>query len=153
MRSQSLSLALFWLLSAVLTASISATEQVLLFVDPRVVNSSAQSGWKRVVRSPGKDSRNPLMVEDRIWEVRWDNTYPTVHYDKTTKRWLPGNCRQFPLTHLGSLTPTLTIGIECGTTLASPATAKLNRVIQSPIPSLGVDIPPGINSFQGKFRG
>jgi len=39
---------------------------------------------------PNKDERNPLLIEDQIWDVRWDNTYITARFDETlnqTRLW------------------------------------------------------------------
>ena len=30
---------------------------------------------------PRKEPRNPLLIEDELWDMRWDNTYPTVRWD------------------------------------------------------------------------
>lgn len=35
-----------------------------------------------------KHPANPLMVEDRPWELRYDNLYPNVAYDPATRRYL-----------------------------------------------------------------
>jgi hypothetical protein len=37
------------------------------------------------VAPPAKEPSNPLLVEDKLWDVRWDNTYPTTRYDLATK--------------------------------------------------------------------
>jgi hypothetical protein len=34
-----------------------------------------------------KDARNPLMIEDRPWEKRFDNLYPNVFYDADRRRY------------------------------------------------------------------
>ena len=56
-------------------------QQVLLFVDPDVVACS--DGWDAVVPPAQKDPASPMMTEKEIWEVRWDNTYPTTRWDET----------------------------------------------------------------------
>jgi hypothetical protein len=67
-----------------------ARAPVFLFVDPGVVAEPRPAG---VVAVPGpveKDPRNPLLVEDKIWDVRWDNTYITARYDRQlnkTRMW------------------------------------------------------------------
>ena len=33
-----------------------------------------------------QDPANPLLVEDQLWDVRWDNTYITSMYDNSTGR-------------------------------------------------------------------
>ena len=33
-----------------------------------------------------QDPANPLLVEDQLWDVRWDNTYITSMYDNATGR-------------------------------------------------------------------
>ena len=56
-------------------------ERVYLFVDPDVVHSTSSSNWSTVVPPAEKEPRSPLMEEREIWEVRWDNTYPTTRWD------------------------------------------------------------------------
>lgn len=54
-----------------------------LLLDPRVV---AQIDNAILVPGPvHKCSHNPLLVEDRPWEVRFDNLYPNIVYDPTDR--------------------------------------------------------------------
>eukprot|EP01051_Picozoa_sp_SAG22_P004304 SAG22_NODE_227_length_14641_cov_11.007908_8_plen_308_part_00 len=65
-----------------------AREQVFHFVDPGVVPAAGQPqqlqerGWRAVVPPAQKEPSSPLMSEQEIWEVRWDNTYPTTRWDE-----------------------------------------------------------------------
>lgn len=54
---------------------------VLLFVDPWLVPAHS-AHWEPVVPAAAKEPSNPLMTEREIWEVRWDNTYPTTRWDE-----------------------------------------------------------------------
>lgn len=80
------------LLSLVRTASSNAAysadgeDAVRLFVDPRVVAQQQQQDWTPVVGPVAKSPENPLLVEDRLWDVRWDNTYITARYDKEANK-------------------------------------------------------------------
>ena len=58
---------------------------IRLFVDPRVA-SQHQPHWSPVVGPVAKSPHNPLLIEDRLWDVRWDNTYITARYDHATDR-------------------------------------------------------------------
>ena len=49
------------------------TGTIRLFVDPRLVDEA--SGFTPTVGPVTKDAQNPLLVEDRLYDVRWDNTY------------------------------------------------------------------------------
>ena len=49
------------------------TGTIRLFVDPRLVDQA--SGFAPTVGPVVKDPHNPLLVEDRMYDVRWDNTY------------------------------------------------------------------------------
>ena len=64
-----------------------ASERVWLLVDPAVVDDSgaSSSGWQLELPTPIKEPANPLLVEDKLWDVRWDNTYPTTRYDPDAK--------------------------------------------------------------------
>lgn len=63
-----------------------ASEQVWLLVDPAVVaDAGASNGWQVELPAPIKEPTNPLLVEDKLWDVRWDNTYPTARYDADAK--------------------------------------------------------------------
>ena len=56
-------------------------ERVWMFVDPFVVSAEARQGWRATVPAVTKEPRSPLMRETEVWEVRWDNTYPTTRWD------------------------------------------------------------------------
>jgi hypothetical protein len=56
------------------------TEDVYLFIDEGVVRD--RHNWRVVVPPVEKSKANPLMVEDKVWEVRWDNTYATTMWDE-----------------------------------------------------------------------
>eukprot|EP00039_Didymoeca_costata_P021890 m.345700 g.345700 ORF g.345700 m.345700 type:complete len:534 (+) comp27044_c0_seq1:211-1812(+) len=77
----------FCLVVASFTASKATECSVHLFIDPALTSSTNSSHWERIINQPVKDSRNPLVSEDKIYEVRWDNTYPTVMYDITKKKY------------------------------------------------------------------
>jgi len=51
-----------------------------LLLDPRVVERAENA--RLVPGRPAKDPRNPLFVEDRPWEVRFDNLYANVIFDE-----------------------------------------------------------------------
>ncbi|NIA14775.1 MAG: hypothetical protein GWP08_11925 [Nitrospiraceae bacterium] len=51
-----------------------------LLLDSRVIERT--SGAHLVLGQVEKDSRNPLFVEDKYWEVRFDNLYANVYYDE-----------------------------------------------------------------------
>ena len=70
------------LAGAAAAGSSSPAPRIRLFTDPRLANPSA--GWSVVVGPVTKDAANPLLVEDQIYDVRWDNTYITARYDSTT---------------------------------------------------------------------
>jgi hypothetical protein len=62
-------------------------QQVFLFIDPAIVASNSSSShhdqqWEPVVPPAQKEPSSPLMAEKEIWEVRWDNTYPTTRWDE-----------------------------------------------------------------------
>lgn len=60
---------------------------VFLFIDPGVVSFAQRPAGAEAVPGPvTKDARNPLIVEDKIWDVRWDNTYITARYDSATNK-------------------------------------------------------------------
>ncbi len=77
------------LLLLLLARSSGASERVWLLVDPVVVAdggaSSNSAGWQVELPAPIKEPENPLLVEDKLWDVRWDNTYPTTRYDADAK--------------------------------------------------------------------
>lgn len=58
--------------------STSGSKRYLL-VDRRLIANT--QNLKFTVRPGEKSSSNPLFVEDRPWEVRYDNMYPNVDYD------------------------------------------------------------------------
>ena len=63
-----------------------ARDHVFLLVDPTVVSDRGDS-WEVVINQPIKEPSSPLLVEDKLWDVRWDNTYPTARYDPETKKY------------------------------------------------------------------
>eukprot|EP01043_Picozoa_sp_COSAG02_P023945 COSAG02_NODE_1294_length_13401_cov_32.784393_9_plen_499_part_00 len=71
-------------LSAVAAASATATPQTrFLLLDRRVVerDCSCNANVTLVLGQATKDRANPLVCEDRPWEVTWLNTDPDVWYD------------------------------------------------------------------------
>jgi hypothetical protein len=82
-----LPITLLLLLLPLLLPSAAATERVWLLVDPVVVPQAARSdsGWEAHVPPVTKEPSNPLLKEDKLWDVRWDNTYATTRYDPQTK--------------------------------------------------------------------
>ena len=50
-------------------------------VDPAVpvVPHRGRGLWEALVPPATKHSENPLMKEDRIWDVRWDDAQPTTN--------------------------------------------------------------------------
>jgi hypothetical protein len=60
-------------------------EKVFLLVDPSVV-AQRPAGVDAIPGPVTKDPHNPLLREDRIWDVRWDNTYITARYDHERNR-------------------------------------------------------------------
>jgi hypothetical protein len=60
---------------------------VRLFIDPRFVDPATISGFSTTVGPVTKDAANPLLVEDRLYDVRWDNTYITSMYDSITGKY------------------------------------------------------------------
>ena len=66
--------------------SASQTAAVHLLADPRTV--LRQSAAVEIVLGPvTKAAANPLLVEDRPWEAAWLNTYPTVAWDRTARKY------------------------------------------------------------------
>ena len=63
-------------------------ECAFLAVDPGVISMDAResAGWTVVVPPAAKHPSNPLMREDKVWEVRWDNTYPTTRWDEAKQK-------------------------------------------------------------------
>eukprot|EP01046_Picozoa_sp_COSAG06_P051090 COSAG06_NODE_8256_length_2223_cov_1.250942_2_plen_413_part_00 len=59
-----------------------AAAPVRLLVDPRVARTTGD--FAVVVGPVEKDSHNPLLVEDKLWDVRWDNTYITARWDNAS---------------------------------------------------------------------
>jgi len=51
-----------------------------LLLDSRVVERATNA--QRVLGTVRKEPRNPLFVEDKPWEVRFDNLYPNILYDE-----------------------------------------------------------------------
>ena len=75
-------------LLALAGASRAVAEQVFMAVDSGVVAEAERSagGWTAVVPPAEKEPKSPLMAEKEIWEVRWDNTYPTTRWDEAMGR-------------------------------------------------------------------
>ena len=71
-----------------LQSSSTWDERVILLTDPLVVDpeARARAGWTVVINPPTKEPRSPLLKEDRVWDVRWDNSYPTVRYDSERRK-------------------------------------------------------------------
>eukprot|EP00666_Eupelagonemidae_sp_cell4sb_P006681 gene6681-9691_t len=65
-------------------SGVNLTGTVRLFIDPRLVDLPSSYGFAATVGPVTKDPANPLLVEDRLWDVRWDNTYITSMYDSDT---------------------------------------------------------------------
>jgi hypothetical protein len=76
---QALLLSLVALLLLGAAGGAPSAERVYMLVDPEV--SAASAGWRTVVPPAAKEPRSPLMQEKEVWEVRWDNTYPTTRWD------------------------------------------------------------------------
>lgn len=56
-----------------------------LLLDRRFLNPQGMENMRLMPTSPVKDEKNnPLLVQDRPWEVRIDNGYPNVLYDEQT---------------------------------------------------------------------
>ncbi len=54
-----------------------------LMLDRRLLNPQAMENLRLEVSRPVKDQEhNPLLIQDRPWEVRIDNGYPNVLYDR-----------------------------------------------------------------------
>lgn len=54
-----------------------------LMLDRRILNPQAMENISIQITPPEKDVKNnPLMVQDKPWEIRIDNGYPNVIYDK-----------------------------------------------------------------------
>jgi hypothetical protein len=62
-------------------AAVILEDHVFLFIDPAVVPAPERAGWEVSVNAAEKDPHNPLMVEDKIWDVRWDNMYVTARHE------------------------------------------------------------------------
>jgi len=55
-------------------------QRTFSLLDPRLVGRTENL---RLVLGPvRKDARNPLLIEDQPWEVRFDNLYPNVHWSR-----------------------------------------------------------------------
>ena len=61
------------------------TAPAFLFVDRGVV-SERPLGAEAMPGPVTKEAKNPLLVEDKAWDVRWDNTYITARYDHVMKK-------------------------------------------------------------------
>ena len=54
-------------------------QQVFLLIDPLVVDPvSHKDGWETKVIQPVKEVKNPLLQEDKMWDVRWDSAHQLV---------------------------------------------------------------------------
>lgn len=51
-----------------------------LVLDSRIIESTDNA--KITITAAEKDKNNPLFVEDKPWEIRFDNLYPNVMYDQ-----------------------------------------------------------------------
>lgn len=76
-------LLLAWVSAAALPAT--PRSHVFLLIDPLVLADPAPPGWEVYVNQPVKEQANPLLREDKVWDVRWDNAYPTARYDPATR--------------------------------------------------------------------
>ena len=57
-----------------------------LMLDRRLLNPQAMENIQLIVEPPVKDEiNNPLFTEEKPWEVRIDNGYPNVLYDREAK--------------------------------------------------------------------
>ena len=66
---------------------------VLLFTDPRLADLTTFHSWTVTPGPVVKETTNPLLVEDQLWDVRWDNTYITARFDhasQTFRLWYNG---------------------------------------------------------------
>ncbi|HSI12574.1 MAG TPA: hypothetical protein VK961_11040 [Chthoniobacter sp.] len=81
-------------LLAALSVSGEATEEPhilspdtgkLLLLDTRVVENSENA--RLVIQSPEKESRNPLLPSDQLWENATNNYYPNVLWDAEEHLW------------------------------------------------------------------
>jgi hypothetical protein len=68
------------LFAAVFTTCGEADASKHLLLDFRLV--ARKSNVRLVLGEVKKDPRNPLLVEDKPWEVRFDNLYPSVIFDE-----------------------------------------------------------------------
>ena len=64
--------------------SLGEKSLVSLLIDAATVQRRPE-GWEVRVQQPTKASENPLLLETDLWDLRWDNTYPTVLYDADKK--------------------------------------------------------------------
>jgi hypothetical protein len=68
---------------AVIRRSGSAARHKYLLLDSRVIDRT--EGLALRLGKITKDPRSPLFVQDKPWEVRWDNADPAVLYDEEEK--------------------------------------------------------------------
>ena len=61
------------------------TAPTYLFVDRGVI-ADRPAGTEALPGPVTKESKNPLLIEDKVWDVRWDNTYITARYDHAMKK-------------------------------------------------------------------
>jgi len=62
-------------------------ELVWLLIDPSVVPRPLGPDWHVSVPPVHKHPSNPLMIEDRLWDVRWDNSYPTIRWEAAAQKY------------------------------------------------------------------
>ena len=55
-------------------------QRTFCLLDPRLVERT--ENLRLVLGCVRKDARNPLLIEDQPWEVRFDNLYPNVHWSR-----------------------------------------------------------------------
>ena len=61
-----------------------ANSDEFLLLDSRIIDKTENA--KLGLGTVHKDSRNPLFKEDKPWEMRFDNLYPNILYDKEEKK-------------------------------------------------------------------
>ena len=70
-------------LAAISSPALGAKPNRFLLLDGRVVEKAENA--KLVVGTVQKHKANPLFVEDKVWEMRFDNLYGNVIYDRAEK--------------------------------------------------------------------
>ena len=69
------------------TAAATSAPRMHLLADPSLLDHSAAAGVEITLGPVTKAAENPLLQEDRPWEVAWLNTYPTVAYDHASGKY------------------------------------------------------------------